>query len=81
MLNAILEGIFGCGHRTTTFPLTPNNRRGAYVVCLDCGREFAYDWNAMRIGDPVERPAMSDMPGSQVRPAFGRISVDKPLAS
>ncbi len=20
-----------------------------YVVCLDCGRKFAYDWNNMRI--------------------------------
>jgi hypothetical protein len=20
-----------------------------YVVCLDCGKEFAYDWNRMRI--------------------------------
>jgi hypothetical protein len=24
-----------------------------YVVCLDCGQEFAYDWAAMRIGEPV----------------------------
>ena len=25
--------------------------RGAYVACLDCGREFRYDWAEMRIGD------------------------------
>lgn len=25
-------------------------RSGTYVVCLDCGKEFAYDWNAMRVG-------------------------------
>jgi hypothetical protein len=24
-----------------------------YVTCLDCGREFAYDWKAMRVGQPV----------------------------
>jgi hypothetical protein len=23
------------------------------VVCLDCGKEFDYDWQEMRIGDPV----------------------------
>jgi hypothetical protein len=22
---------------------------GHYVVCLDCGRKFAYDWSEMRI--------------------------------
>ena len=60
MLNSVLESLFGCSHRTTTFPLTPTrsqasngNRRGAYVACLDCGMEFAYDWHAMRVGDPI----------------------------
>ena len=65
MLNSVLESLFGCSHRTTTFPLTPTrnmaarsaaatgSRQGAYVVCLDCGREFGYDWHAMRIGDPI----------------------------
>jgi hypothetical protein len=27
---------------------------GTYVVCLDCGKEFAYDWQEMRI---VEEPS------------------------
>jgi len=22
---------------------------GTYVVCLDCGREFPYDWNEMKM--------------------------------
>jgi hypothetical protein len=26
---------------------------GTYVVCLDCGKQFAYDLNEMRIGKPV----------------------------
>ncbi|HEY6273818.1 MAG TPA: hypothetical protein VIX19_17705 [Terriglobales bacterium] len=26
-----------------------NAQRGTYVVCLDCGKEFAYDWQKMRI--------------------------------
>lgn len=24
-----------------------------YVVCLDCGKQFVYDWKEMRIGKPV----------------------------
>jgi len=24
-------------------------RLGTYVVCLDCGKELAYDWQQMRI--------------------------------
>jgi hypothetical protein len=30
-----------------------NGRNGTYVVCLDCGKEFDYDWQEMRIGNPV----------------------------
>lgn len=26
-----------------------NPRAEHYVVCLDCGKRFAYDWNAMRL--------------------------------
>jgi hypothetical protein len=25
-----------------------------YVVCLDCGKQFAYDTKEMRIGKPIE---------------------------
>ena len=57
MFHTILEILFGCSHRSTTFPLTPrrdNGRfNGPYVVCLDCGREFGYDWNTMRIAGSV----------------------------
>jgi hypothetical protein len=28
---------------------------GTYVVCLDCGTEFAYDWKKMRILSPNEK--------------------------
>ena len=63
MLNTLLNAFFGCSHRRTTFPLTParrggspsstSPRHGTYVTCLDCGREFAYNWDEMRIGDAV----------------------------
>jgi hypothetical protein len=63
MLNALLTALFGCAHGKTTFPLTPVSRigsprrgpvlNGPYVVCLDCGKEFRYDWSEMRIGEPL----------------------------
>ena len=55
MLN-VIEYFFGCSHKRCTFPLSskPGQRRsgtaavtGTYYVCLDCGKEFAYDWEAM----------------------------------
>ena len=53
----IFDVLFGCLHKRTTFPIskrgTPRphtaGRTGTYVVCLDCGKEFAYDWQKMRI--------------------------------
>ena len=53
----IIDALFGCWHRNTTFPLTSKrehrhseaaSQTGTYVVCLDCGKEFAYDWQEMR---------------------------------
>jgi len=61
MLDSVLNALFGCAHERTTFPLTPGrkpagngaHRHGMYVVCLDCGQEFRYDWAEMRVGEPV----------------------------
>lgn len=62
MLQSIVNAFLGCAHRRTTFPLTPGRkqsvaqgaaRHGTYVVCLDCGKEFAYDWQEMRLGNAV----------------------------
>lgn len=62
----IFEGLFGCWHRHLTFPLTVRRgtRRpiaaretGTYVVCLDCGEEFGYDWQHMRIVKEAETRA------------------------
>ena len=64
LLVFLMNALFGCSHKRTTFPLTPVRRRsanlssgtarlGTYVVCLDCGKEFRYNWKEMRIGEPV----------------------------
>jgi hypothetical protein len=36
---------------------------GTYVVCLDCGKELAYNWSEMKIVDshPVERSAVASL--------------------
>jgi len=55
---SLLQSLFGCTHRKTTFPQTPI-RRGriavntelkaqTYIACLDCGKELPYDWDRMR---------------------------------
>lgn len=53
----MFDAFFGCSHKHYSFPITtkPGQRRseaaavtGTYVVCLDCGQEFAYDWQEMR---------------------------------
>lgn len=56
MLSAMANWLLGCSHRHTSFPITFRNRaRGrapgldTYVVCLDCGKQFPYDWAQMRI--------------------------------
>lgn len=57
-IETLYDLLFGCTHRKTTFPRTVRwgERRpraaqltGMYVVCVKCGREFAYDWDEMRI--------------------------------
>jgi hypothetical protein len=73
MLQTILNTLFGCAHQRTTFPLTPLrkstghsnpvHRNGAYVVCLDCGKEFSYDWKEMRVGAAVQPIAVTTPAG------------------
>jgi hypothetical protein len=46
------DTLFGCTHRRRTFPITakkPGTHSTTYVVCLDCGKEFPYDWQKMKV--------------------------------
>lgn len=56
MFQVLLNGLFGCSHRRTTFPLTRDRKKETYIVCLDCGKEFSYNWQEMRVGEPVTVP-------------------------
>jgi hypothetical protein len=67
----IFDALFGCWHKRTTFPLTSRrgqrrseaaSRTGTYVVCLDCGREFAYDWQKMRVMPSRKQEAFAPTP-------------------
>jgi hypothetical protein len=64
MISKLLDTFFGCWHKNYSFPITVRSgaRRskaasltGTYVVCLDCGKEFAYDWQEMKVVDSAEQ--------------------------
>jgi hypothetical protein len=49
-MHKLLDLLFGCSHQRYTFPITPAYLGAkTYVACLDCGREFEYDWQNMRV--------------------------------
>ena len=72
MIDTLVNLLFRCPHRRLTRPITPMSKPGVphddtYVVCLDCGKQFAYDWKEMRMGGPVRSSPTSgvlhpDMP-------------------
>lgn len=58
MFTKLMDAVFGCRHARYSFPITVRagsrrhpgaQRTGTYVACLDCGREFRYDWQEMKI--------------------------------
>jgi hypothetical protein len=60
MVGKFIDALFGCWHSHYSFPITIRSgaRRnkaaaltGTYVVCLDCGKEFPYSWEEMRVVD------------------------------
>jgi hypothetical protein len=60
MIDTFLNLVFRCSHRRLTRPVTPAGKPGAhnggaYVVCLDCGKQFSYDTKEMRMGKPIPK--------------------------
>ncbi len=77
MMARLFDAVFGCRHSRYSFPVTVRGttRRpqasmltGTYVACLDCGREFPYDWEEMKV---VTAPAESNrgVPALATKPA------------
>ena len=59
MIDTMLNLLFRCPHHRLTRPVSPITKAGqphsqAYVVCLDCGKQFEYDLNEMRIGKAID---------------------------
>jgi hypothetical protein len=55
---SLFDLVFGCSHKRCSFPMTTRGAKrrsaaasvtGTYVVCLDCGKEFPYDWKSMKV--------------------------------
>jgi hypothetical protein len=57
MILNVMDMLFGCWHTNYSFPITAKKGQqkqaaqltGTYVVCLECGKEFPYDWKSMRV--------------------------------
>ncbi|HEX6881502.1 MAG TPA: hypothetical protein VF135_14115 [Terriglobales bacterium] len=65
MIYNLFDMLFGCTHSNYSFPITAKGAHrnipaasvtGTYVVCLDCGKEFAYDWEAMKVVNSDPQP-------------------------
>ena len=67
---SMFDKLFGCSHKRCSFPITVRGKlrrsaaaavTGTYVVCLDCGQEFPYDWKQMKMvrGKAETSPAVS----------------------
>jgi len=63
-MEKVFNALFGCWHTRYSFPITMKagvwrNKAaaltGTYVVCLDCGKEFAYDWQEMKVVSGTQR--------------------------
>jgi hypothetical protein len=90
MIDSILNLLFRCAHRRLTRPVTPVSKAGVphgetYVVCLDCGKQFAYDTKEMRIGKPIdtsheESIVPPDMPGGHKKKLRYALWASVPLA-
>jgi len=70
MITSLVDVLFGCWHKNISFPLTNRSAQsrseaaavtGTYIVCLDCGKEFPYDWQQMKVVsgkvDPIPETA------------------------
>ncbi len=58
MVARLIDVFFGCRHSRYSFPVTIRGQArrpqaaaltGTYVACLDCGKEFPYDWQEMKV--------------------------------
>jgi hypothetical protein len=73
---SLLDTVFGCWHKRCSFPITIRGKlrrsttaasvTGTYVVCLDCGREFPYDWSQIKMLASKSRTSWAAKPATVV---------------
>jgi len=71
MFANVFDMLFGCWHKNYSFPITAKKANsqyshaadltGTYVVCLDCGKEFPYDWEQMKVLSAEPEPQASSL--------------------
>ncbi len=68
---SLYDMVFGCSHKRLTFPISVRGKlrrtaaasvTGTYVVCLECGKEFPYDWRAMKMVQTAPRTSKATQP-------------------
>lgn len=83
MIASFLDFVFGCSHRSYSFPITVKSgqRRsaaasvtGTYVVCLSCGKEFPYDWRAMKVVAMPSQQGQGHVAAEALESAAGKVS-------
>jgi len=79
MIDTVLNLLFRCPHRRLTRPVSPITKAGqphsqCYVVCLDCGKQFEYDLNRMRVGRAIDHsPHAGVLPPNMPKPRQTKI--------
>jgi len=81
MLADMFDMLFGCWHGRYSFPITTKKGNhssspaasvtGTYVVCLDCGKEFPYDWAHMKVLSAEPERATAEAAQLAPEPATG----------
>ena len=75
MITSLMDILFGCWHTNYSFPITAKRgerkckaaqQTGTYVACLDCGKEFPYDWTTMKVMSPEKQKMLEMSPVMEV---------------
>lgn len=76
MIDRLLNVLGICQHSRTTFPQSPRGRYdvAAHITCLECGREFEYDWETMS----TKKVAQSIFPVVSFPPCLKKSVLVKP---
>ncbi len=84
MFADVFDMLFGCWHKRYSFPITAKkgvkthshaaSLTGTYVVCLDCGKEFPYDWNQMKVLSAESKHSDPEPISAEAVTGFGKVA-------